>query len=76
MESDQNVPEADLDGKKITPQTKKKILADWKKQVQNNLKFEVELKKNPNFFDDLKRTVERLKQELLEITGEGNGCRL
>jgi len=51
-------------------------LADWKKQVQNNLKFEVELKKNPNFFDDLKRTVERLKQELLEITGEGNGCRL
>jgi len=75
MESDQNVPDEDLDGKKTT-QTKKKILADWKKQVQNNQKFETELKKNPNFFDDLKRAVERLKKELMEITGEGNGSHL
>jgi len=76
MESNQNVLDEDMDGKKITPQTKKKILADWNKQVQNNQKFETESKRNPNFFDDLKRNVERMKKELMEITGEGNGSHL
>jgi len=70
MESDQNVPETDLDGKKITPQNKKRILADWKKQVQINQKFEEELSKNPNFFEELKKTVEKLKQELLQELNE------
>jgi len=64
--TESNVPEEDLDGKKLT-QNKNKILSAWKNQVQNNEKFQAELAKNPNFFEDLKQLVERLKAEITEI---------